>query len=184
MVHNTSWVPGHFHLTVSTGVTLTFMGILYWFVPYLTGKELWCKKCALVQVWLWFIGMTIFSNAMHVVGLLGAPRRTPLGQAPYIPEEWAGHLLRVGIGGILLLISVYLFITIVTVTAFRKKEVEEPIEPPVAESLLDPQTTPSWLDRWVPWLVGVVILLIIAYGPQLVYQITTAQFTSPGFTVW
>jgi cytochrome c oxidase subunit 1 len=183
VVHNTAWVPGHFHLTVSTAVTLTFMGILYWMVPYLTGKKLWCKKCAVVQVWLWFIGMTIFSNAMHVVGLLGAPRRTPLGQAPYIPEEWAGHLLRVGIGGFILLISVYLFIAIMVGSLFTKK-VEEEVEPPVADSLLDPQTTPRWLDHWAPWLIGATILLIIAYGPQLIYQIGTAQFTSPGFRVW
>ena len=181
VTHNTAWVPGHFHLTVGTGVTLTFMGILYWMVPYLTKKPLWCKKCAVVQVWLWFIGMTIFSNGMHVVGLLGAPRRTPLGAAPYIPEEWAGHLLRVGIGGVILLFAVYLFVAVMIGSVLTKKKLSEEPEPPVADSLLDPQTTPRWLDRWVPWLVGAAILLIIAYGPQLVYQISTAQFTSPPF---
>jgi hypothetical protein len=30
--------------------------------------------------------MIIFSNAMHVLGLLGALRRTPLGMAPYVPR--------------------------------------------------------------------------------------------------
>jgi len=35
-VHNTAWVPGHFHLTVGTAVTLTFMGILYW-----AGSSVW-----------------------------------------------------------------------------------------------------------------------------------------------
>jgi cytochrome c oxidase subunit 1 len=41
VVHNTAWVPGHLHLTVGTAVTLTFIGILYWLVPYLTGKALY-----------------------------------------------------------------------------------------------------------------------------------------------
>ena len=53
--------------------------------------------------------MIIFSNAMHVLGLLGAPRRTPLGDATYVPEEWNGHLLRASIGGAILLVSVIMY---------------------------------------------------------------------------
>ncbi len=33
MVHNTSWVPGHFHTTVGSATALTFMGAAYWLVP-------------------------------------------------------------------------------------------------------------------------------------------------------
>jgi cytochrome c oxidase subunit 1 len=40
VIHNTAWVPGHFHLTVASAVTLSFMGITYWLVPFLTGKKL------------------------------------------------------------------------------------------------------------------------------------------------
>ncbi|MCC6906136.1 MAG: cbb3-type cytochrome c oxidase subunit I, partial [Anaerolineae bacterium] len=36
VIHNTTWVPGHFHLTVGTAATLSFMGITYWLLPYLT----------------------------------------------------------------------------------------------------------------------------------------------------
>ena len=38
MIHNTAWVQGHFHLTVGTAVTLTFMGVSYWMLPRLTGR--------------------------------------------------------------------------------------------------------------------------------------------------
>lgn len=185
VIHNTTWVPGHFHLTVSTAATLSFMGISYWLVPYITGKKLWKPKWALAQVWLWFIGMTIFSNAMHVVGLLGAPRRTPLGLAPYVPEEWSGHLLRIGIGGIFLFISVYLYILVMAATALGKKvPADEQVEPPIAESLHDPQQTPAWLDRWLVWLIIALALLAIAYGPQVVDQVMNMGATSPGFKVW
>jgi cytochrome c oxidase subunit 1 len=186
VLHNTAWVPGHFHLTVGTAVTMSFMGIMYWLVPYLTGKKLWMPKLAVAQAWLWFIGMAIFSNAMHVLGLLGAPRRTPLGLAPYVPEEWGGHLLRVGIGGAILFVSAYLFVTLIAVTAFRRKtaEVATEIEVPVAEAQQDPALTPNWLDRWRPWLVGTVALILVAYGPQLFEQIGNMQLTSPGFRVW
>ena len=36
VVHNTAWIPGHFHLTVASAVTLSFFGISYWLIPYLT----------------------------------------------------------------------------------------------------------------------------------------------------
>jgi cytochrome c oxidase subunit 1 len=160
------------------------MGIAYWLVPYLTGKKLWRPKWAVAQSWIWFVGMLIFSNAMHVVGLLGAPRRTPLGLAPYIPEEWSGHLLRVGIGGGILFIGGYLFIFIVAKTAFARNAERVDIQVPVAEAVHDPQETPNWLDRWVPWIIGTIALLLVAYGPQLIDQIANISLTSPGFKVW
>ncbi len=185
IIHNTSWVPGHFHLTVATAVTLSFMGISYWLVPYVTGKQLYKPRLALVQAWTWFVGMVIFSNAMHVLGLLGAPRRTPLGQAPYVPEEWTGHLLRTSIGGAILLVSVLIYAWVMLKTAIGPKAVAEDIpEVPVAESIRDPQLTPAWLDRFKPWLIVAGLLVVVAYGPQLVDQILGMELNAPGWTPW
>jgi len=185
VIHNTTWVPGHFHLTVASAVTLSFMGISYWLVPYLTGRNLWKPKWATIQAWVWFVGMLIFSNAMHVVGLLGAPRRTPLGQAPYIPEEWTGHLLRVSIGGTILFFSGLMYIIIMIATARGKKaEPSTQVEIPVAESIHDPQETPGWLDRWLPWIIATIALIIVAYGPNLIEQISNIQLNAPGGRVW
>ena len=68
VIHNTAWIPGHLHLTVGTAVTLSFMGITYWLVPHMTGRKLWSRRSRSGQAWTWFIGMIIFSNAMHVSG--------------------------------------------------------------------------------------------------------------------
>jgi len=187
VIHNTAWVPGHFHLTVATAVTLSFMGISYWMVPHLTGRRLQSTNLALVQAWTWFVGMIIFSNAMHVLGLLGAPRRTPLGSAPYVPEEWNGHLLRVSIGGAILLVSALMYGWIMLRTATGEKLPEDEVpEVPIAESLRDPQLTPVWLDRFRPWLIVAGLLLVAAYGPQLVDQITGMELNAdgPGFVPW
>ncbi len=185
IVHNTAWVPGHFHLTVATAVTLSFMGITYWLVPYITGKQLISARLAQVQVWTWFVGMIIFSNAMHVLGLLGAPRRTPLGDAPYVPEEWSGHLLRTSIGGTILLVSVLIYGWVMYKTARGPKVAPEDVpEIPIAESLRDPQLTPVWLDRFKPWLIAAGVLIVVAYGPQLWDQITGMQLNAPGWTPW
>jgi cytochrome c oxidase subunit 1 len=185
IVHNTAWVPGHFHLTVATAVTLSFMGISYWLVPYVTGKQLYKPRLALVQAWTWFVGMVIFSNAMHVLGLLGAPRRTPLGQAPYVPEEWTGHLLRTSIGGAILLVSVLIYAWVMLRTAIGPKAAAEDVpDVPIAESIRDPQLTPAWLDRFKPWLIAAAALVVVAYGPQLVDQILGMELNAPGWTPW
>ncbi|MEZ5411362.1 MAG: cbb3-type cytochrome c oxidase subunit I [Acidimicrobiales bacterium] len=187
VIHNTAWVPGHFHLTVASAVTLSFIGITYWMVPYLMGKKLWGPRVALVQAWVWFVGMIIFSNAMHVLGLLGAPRRTPLGEATYVPEAWNGNLLRVSIGGAILLVAVILYGLVMIRTAFGPKVAPEEVPSvPIAESIRHPQLTPVWLDRFKPWLLAAAVLLVIAYGPQLVDQILNMHLNAPGtsFTPW
>jgi hypothetical protein len=71
------------------------------------------------------------------------------------------------------------------VTAYGSRaEVSEQVDIPVAESLQDLQLTPAWLDRWAPWLVGAVILILIAYGPQLIAQISNIALNAPGGRFW
>jgi cytochrome c oxidase subunit 1 len=185
VIHNTAWVPGHLHLTVATAVTLSFMGISYWLVPHLTGKKLWRPKLAVIQTWLWFIGMIIFSNGMHTLGLLGAPRRTPLGVAPYVLPEWNSRLIQSGVGGAILFVAMYLFIAVIIGTLAGKKAAAADVpQIPVAQALQDPQSTPGWLDRWAPWLIATIALIVLSYGPQLISQIGNMSLTSPGFKVW
>ncbi len=185
IVHNTAWVPGHFHLTVASGATLSFMGITYWLTPYLTGRKLWKPKLAIAQAWTWFFGMIIFSTSMHRVGLLGAPRRTPLGLAPYVPPSWQPWTLGTAIGGTILFIGAYLYLTILLATALGKKAAPNEIpQAPEAEAMQDAQLTPAWLDRWLPWLVAAIVLVLVAYGPNLILQILNMSNTSPGFKVW
>jgi cytochrome c oxidase subunit I len=90
VVHNTAWVPGHFQLIVGSAATLTFMGIFYWLIPFLRGRALWNRQLALVQAWLWFVGMIIFLHAMHNLGLIGVPHRTMIGASACLAlhPEW------------------------------------------------------------------------------------------------
>ena len=79
-----------------------------------------------------------------------------------------------------------MYIISMIATAVYKKAAEagEEIQVPVAEAVHDPQETPDWLDKWLPWLIATIALIIIAYGPQLIDQISNMQLTSPGFKVW
>ncbi|MFN8484442.1 MAG: cbb3-type cytochrome c oxidase subunit I [Anaerolineae bacterium] len=185
VVHNTTWVPGHFHTTVGTGVTLTFMGILYWMLPYLTGRKLWGRRWALTQAWVWTIGVAIFSTAMHRLGLLGAPRRTMLGAAmeAYGSNDTRIWTLLTATGGVIMFVSLLIFVVVVVMTAFFSKERVQ-VEMPVAEAYEQPLAIPAWLSNWGPWLGATVVLILLSYGPILVQMLSNAQWVSPGFKVW
>lgn len=182
-VHNTSWIPGHFHLTVGSATTLTFMGISYWLVPKLTGRNLFSPFLARLQGWTWFIGMLLFSNAYHVLGLhFGVPRRSQLGVAPYADSAWTPFLVESVLGVTLLTISATLFFAVILGTLFLSRKSTKEIEMPVAEVV---SPAPAWLDVWWPWVYGAIALVIVAYGPMLFQLIREAQFTSPGyFQIW
>lgn len=184
VVHNTMWVPGHFHLTVGSAVTLSFFGISYWLVPSLTGRQLWNRKVALAQVWTWFVGMLLMSNGLHILGLnFGAPRRTMLGVAPYASGAWQPLLIEAATGGIILGISGLLYYANMLGTVFAGQKVAKPVEMPVAEPM-DPTPAPVWLDQWRPWIAVTLALILIAYGPILWQLIANANLTSPGFRKW
>ncbi len=183
VVHNTAWIPGHFHLTVGSAVTLTFMGITYWLIPYLSGRALWSRALGLWQVWLWFGGMALFSHAMHQLGLQGMPRRTMIGAAPYLSPEWQSYLMLSGIGGTILFVSALLYFLNLALTLVASKA-PAPSVPEFAVALSGPEAAPAMLDRLKPWLVLAALLIVIAYGPTLFRLVTTTPLTSPGFRVW
>ncbi|MGD8414622.1 MAG: cbb3-type cytochrome c oxidase subunit I, partial [Candidatus Latescibacterota bacterium] len=104
VIHNTTWVPGHFHMTVGTAVALTLMGVAYWLIPYLTGRELWGKKVALWSSWIYSIGVLIFGRGMASAGLKGMPRRIYRAQATYDNSAWDAGGIWTGVGGTMMFI--------------------------------------------------------------------------------
>ncbi|MBI3915017.1 MAG: cytochrome c oxidase subunit I [Chloroflexi bacterium] len=71
---DTYFVVGHLHYVLFGGSIFgIFAGIYYWF-PKMTGKYLDEKK-GLAHFWLQFIGMNFTFFPMHILGVLGMPRR-------------------------------------------------------------------------------------------------------------
>jgi cytochrome c oxidase subunit 1 len=75
LVHNTLYVPGHFHATVVLGSTLAFMALTYWLVPVLFRREIIWKGLASWQPYLFGLGMSGVSLFLMGAGTLGVPRR-------------------------------------------------------------------------------------------------------------
>lgn len=75
IMHNTLYVPGHFHATVVAGTTLAFMAVTYLLVPMIFRRELVLKKWAMVQPYLFGLGVAGISVFMMGAGTLGVARR-------------------------------------------------------------------------------------------------------------
>jgi cytochrome c oxidase subunit 1 len=75
MMHNTLYVPGHFHGTVVAGTTLAFMAVTYLVVPLIFQREIIWPKLAKLQPYLFGIGVAGISLFMMGAGTLGVSRR-------------------------------------------------------------------------------------------------------------
>jgi cytochrome c oxidase subunit 1 len=75
MMHNTLYVPGHFHATVVTGTTLAFMAVTYLIVPLIFQREIIWPALAKFQPYLFGIGAAGISVFMMGAGTLGVARR-------------------------------------------------------------------------------------------------------------
>jgi cytochrome c oxidase subunit 1 len=138
IVHNTTWIPGHFHITVGTVTAMTFMGVAFWMVPHLTRRKLFSPRLALASVWLWFVGMSIFALGMHWSGLYGVPRRawiSYLPQSVYERVYGPAHLplTLVAIGGIILWLATISFYVVFAGTLFGRR-LATPVPIPFAQA--------------------------------------------------
>ena len=193
IVHNTLWIVGHFHITVGTPVAMTFMGLTFWIIPYLTGRKFSksMQKLGFIQIITWCIGMLLMSTSQHILGLLGAPRRTAYSGYNNHPSasEWFDGILTnhvtMAIGGSILFLSAMILIYIVVMSMFLSPKAvkdEDFVDFPMAES--DSENTPKFLEKWWIWIGIAFVLIIIAYAIPLTNMIHHAPPGSEGFKTW
>jgi len=75
IIHNTIYVPAHFHATVVTGTTLAFMALTYLLIPVVFRRGLFLPVVAKLQPYVFGGGMTIMILFMLGAGTLGVSRR-------------------------------------------------------------------------------------------------------------
>jgi hypothetical protein len=71
IIHNTIYVPGHFHATVVVGTTLSFMALTYFLIPVLFRREMINPGLAKLQPYLFGLSMYFFCLVMMGAGTLG-----------------------------------------------------------------------------------------------------------------
>lgn len=186
VIHNTIWVTGHFHLTLATSVVLTFFGASYWLIPHLTGRVLTkqMNKLAIIQAIVWAVGMSIMSGAMHIVGLMGAPRRSDFSTYGGAAQatDWIPYQVAQAVGGTILFVGIILVLYIVANLLWFAPKGET--EFPIGEVSENAEKTPMALENWKIWLTICILLILFAYTVPVIDMIQNAPPGSKGYKLW
>ncbi|MBK9114629.1 MAG: cbb3-type cytochrome c oxidase subunit I [Betaproteobacteria bacterium] len=134
IIHNTIYVPGHFHATVVIGTTLAFMGLTYFLIPTLFRRELMFPGMAKWQPYVFGLGMAGFSLFMMGAGTLGVPRRhwdITFAGNPLAYDGWAGGtawlmIAAMAICGLLATVGGAMYLLITVGSVFLGKRIATP----------------------------------------------------------
>ncbi|MGI9262435.1 MAG: cbb3-type cytochrome c oxidase subunit I [Woeseiaceae bacterium] len=147
IMHNTLYVPGHFHGTVVAGTTLAFMAITYLLVPLIFRRELKFTKMAQWQPYVFGIGVAGISMFMMGAGTLGVSRRhwDMTFASAQLPFDYpSAAFLMMGLNGIFAVMAALggiMFVVVVVGSVFfgRKLAIDEkpsyPEVPPQAAAV-------------------------------------------------
>src|SRR4051812_22939994 len=72
--HDTYFVVAHFHFVIFGAAVFPLLGGLYYWFPKVTGR-MYHEGVGKLSFWLAFLGTALTFFPMHIVGLLGMPRR-------------------------------------------------------------------------------------------------------------
>ena len=129
IIHNTIYVPGHFHATVVIGSTLAFMSLTYFLIPTLFRKQVAFPGIAKLQPYFFGLGMSVFALAMMGAGTLGVERRhwdMAFTNAPLGFDYPASAYTLMGIMGIAGVVAIFggaMYILVTVVSIFFGKPV-------------------------------------------------------------
>ncbi len=122
---DTYYVVAHFHYVIFGAAVFPILGGLYYWFPKVTGR-MYYERWGQASFWLSFAGMNLTFFPMHIVGLLGMPRR----QWTY-PSDlgWTGYNVVESIGAYLLAAGLLMVFVNLAVSRFRGERVgNDPFE--------------------------------------------------------
>ena len=134
ITHFTQYVPGHAHLALLFFAASTIMGGMYYVIPRIYNCKLFSRKLANIQYALYVIGFAFFFTGFMLTGLVqgtswlheGLPVWAVLpGLTPYMALR--------ATGGVLLVISFFIFTYNIFGTVIKHEKV---IEPRVAKAVM------------------------------------------------
>ena len=191
VVHNTAWIPGHFHLTVAGPVLLAFLGGSLYLIGQFMNKEIRLKGTAMIMPYIYTIGLLIMSYGLKIGGLKGMPRRTNTGASYANPDsilfqpDWVPYINLSVVGGVIMFIGIVMFVAAFFTTVFSKsKPGSDPDNPhvtfPISEPLHDEDAT--WLRNFKPFIIIAIILIVLSYTPVIIDVLQATYDGSPPYS--
>jgi cytochrome c oxidase subunit 1 len=132
ILHNTIYVPGHFHATVVVGTTLAFMSLTYFLVPVLFRRELAFPGLAKWQPYVFGLGMSAVALFLMGAGTLGVPRRhwdiSFAGNALAFEYPGAAWLMMalMGVTGFVAILGGAMYLLVTVYSVFLGKRIATP----------------------------------------------------------
>ena len=190
VIHNTVYLPGHFHGTLVVGTTMAFMAITYFLIPVVFQRKIALAGVAKWQPYIFSIGAWVFSIALMGAGTLGVQRRHPdisfAGQPlAYEYPEVAKGLMELGeIFGIIMSVGAIMFIVVVLASIFAGERIEEGSAPwPKVEDadVVAERTGKKHIGMWGMEAPGTFVLAMILFVTIVLYYFINFKYLS---TVW
>lgn len=183
LMHNTLYVPGHFHGTVVAGTTLAFMAATYLVLPLVFQRDIVWPKLAKWQPYLFGIGAAGISVFMMGAGTLGVARRhwdITFSDAVVGFQHSPGAFLMMGLNGvsaILASIGGALFVVIVVATALfgRKVDAGQPLTFPLHSGA---RAVAQYGSHMTAKLPGTIILVAVFFLMFVLYYFVNWKYLS------
>lgn len=175
IMHNTLYVPGHFHGTVVAGTTLAFMAITYYLVPLIFRRELMMKKIAQWQPYVFGIGVAGISMFMMGAGTLGVSRRhwdMTFADAQLPFDYPSAAFLMMGLNGIFAVMAALgglMFVVVIVGSVFFGKRLGDdeapsyPAVPPAASAVAQHGSSESLKIPGTAMLVAIFFIAFVLY---------------------
>jgi cytochrome c oxidase subunit 1 len=185
LMHNTLYVPGHFHGTVVAGTTLAFMSVTYLLVPLIFRRDLVLKKVAQLQPYVFAIGVAGISLFMMGAGTLGVARRHwDIGFSDSVLhfEYPATAILMLGLNGISAVLAslggIMYVVVVVGSILFGRKMGETKLTAPVAPVTSAAGTIGEYGSAGTLKLPGTVVLVSIFMTAFILYYFVNWKYLS------
>ncbi len=148
IMHNTLYVPGHFHGTVVAGTTLAFMAITYLVVPLIFRRELIMPAVARWQPYVFALGVSGISLFMMGAGTLGVARRhwdMEFADAALTFDYGGAAFMMMTLNGLSAILAalggaMYILVVVGSILFGKRREgaaepAPQPVEPPVGAAV-------------------------------------------------
>jgi cytochrome c oxidase subunit 1 len=181
IMHNTLYVPGHFHATVVTGTTLAFMAMTYLVIPLIFRRELVLKRVARIQPYLFAIGAAGISLFMMGAGTLGVSRRhwdIAFSDAALKFDYPEAAFLMMGLNGLAAVIAAlggiaYIVVAVGSILFGKRITDEQPAVPRPPETAVA-----SYGSAAEPKVPGTILLVAVFFVAFVLYYFINWKYLS------
>ncbi len=139
-IHNTYWIPAHFHTMFLGFIAQMSMAAIYFLFPYFTGR-MFHQGLANLHFWLWQLGIFAQVMFMFALGMAYFPRWV----VDYLPlPEWVGAQFGLSVAGFMVGLGFLVFIiNVVTSVRSGDKVTDDPWPTTKAAEAADPAAQPA-----------------------------------------